>query len=65
MRVLRLVLLVVGLLAMLAGLVWMGQGSGIFPYPAESFMINQPPWITRGAVTALAGLVLVLLSRRL
>ena len=34
-----------GGLLVLIGLVWMGQGSGYFPYPAESFMIDQSPWI--------------------
>ncbi|CCM75283.1 hypothetical protein BN77_2447 [Rhizobium mesoamericanum STM3625] len=28
-------------LLILIGVVWMGQGSGYFPYPKESFMINQ------------------------
>ncbi|MBY5348900.1 hypothetical protein HFO96_16425 [Rhizobium leguminosarum] len=32
---------VVGLLMILLGLIWIAQGSGYFPYPASSFMINQ------------------------
>ena len=43
----------------------MAQGSGLFPYPAQSFMINQAPWIAYGAVLALAGLVAVAVSRRM
>lgn len=58
------VLLTAGGLAMLAGIIWMAQGSGYFPYPASSFMINQTPWIYYGAATALGGLIAVLLSRR-
>lgn len=48
----------------ITGLVWMGQGSGNFPYPASSFMIDQTPWIWWGLLMAVAGLVVVLLSRR-
>lgn len=58
------VLSVAGLLALLLGLVWMGQGSGFFPYPASSFMISQTPWIYRGGLLAVAGIVLLLIGRR-
>jgi hypothetical protein len=64
-RIVRRVLLVVGCLALLTGLVWVGQGSGVFPYPASSFMVNQLPWVTRGILLAIGGLLLVGLSRRL
>jgi hypothetical protein len=62
--ILRIVLLVVGCLMVLLGLVWIGQGSGYFPYPAESFMINQTPWIYWGLLLAVLGLVVIFLSRR-
>ena len=58
-------LLVVGILAVLVGLIWVGQGTGYFPYPAESFMINQMPWVYRGAGLAALGLIMVLVSRRI
>jgi hypothetical protein len=58
-------ILLVGLLAMLIGLIWVGQGTGYFPYPASSFMINQMPWFYGGAVLAVLGLVAVLVSRRM
>ena len=64
MRFTRTILLVVGLLMILLGVVWIGQGSGYFPYPASSFMINQTPWIYWGIVMAAAGLAIVMLSRR-
>lgn len=54
-----------GLLLISVGLVWAAQGSGYFPYPAESFMINQRPWILWGAITVACGLALLLWSRRL
>jgi len=60
----RHVLTAIGLAAVLIGLVWMGQGSGYFPYPASSFMIDQRPWIGYGAALAVVGVVLVAIGRR-
>lgn len=57
--------LVVGILAVLVGLIWVGQGTGYFPYPAESFMINQMPWVYWGVGLAALGLSAVLVSRRI
>lgn len=57
-------LTIAGVLLLLAGLVWAGQGSGYFPYPAESFMVGARPWIFYGLGTALVGLVLIVLARR-
>jgi hypothetical protein len=65
MRFIRPALLIFGALSVLAGLVWVGQGSGYFPYPASSFMIDQSPWIYRGGVLAVAGFCVILLARRL
>jgi hypothetical protein len=58
-------LLVVGILAVLVGVIWIGQGTGYFPYPAESFMINEMPWAYRGAVLAVVGVIAVAVSRRM
>jgi len=60
----RMLLLIVGVIFLLMGLVWMGQGSGYFPYPRSSFMIDQSPWITRGLMLAIAGAAIILISRR-
>ena len=60
----RLVLTVIGSLMVLLGLVWMGQGSGFFPYPAESFMINQTPWIYWGLLLTALGLIVLFVSRK-
>jgi hypothetical protein len=62
---LKTALLVIGILAVLVGLIWVGQGTGYFPYPAESFMINQTPWVYWGAGLAALGLIAVLVSRRI
>ena len=58
-------LLVVGILVLLCGLVWFAQGTGYFPYPASSFMINQTPWIYIGLAVAAAGVVVIFAARKL
>jgi hypothetical protein len=63
MSTLRWTILGVGILLLLMGVVWIGQGTGFFPYPKESFMIDQRPWALRGAMLAVVGLIVVLLSR--
>lgn len=65
MRIARIVLTIIGALMALIGLVWIGQGTGMFPYPASSFMINQTPWILRGTVVTVVGVALVWVARRL
>ncbi len=65
MNLARRALPIIGLLIALLGLIWMGQGSGIFPYPASSFMINQSPWIWRGAIALVVGLAIAWGARRL
>jgi len=53
--------LAAAVLAILLGVIWIGQGSGYFPYPSSSFMINEAGWIYRGALLAAVGLVAVVL----
>lgn len=65
MKIIRPVLSVIGALMILLGLVWIGQGSGYFPYPAASFMINQTPWIYWGLLLAVAGVIVFLIARKL
>ncbi len=60
----RTALLTIGVLAVLIGLVWIGQGTGYFPYPQSSFMISQIKWAYYGAGVGVIGLVLILLSQR-
>jgi hypothetical protein len=59
----RNVLLIVGIACVLMGLLWIGQGAGLVHWPASSFMIDQRPWIARGAILALAGAIIVAASR--
>ena len=65
MRALRTLLLAAGLIAIAMGILWIAQGSGVFPYPRSSFMIDQRPWVSRGAILAVVGLALTIFSRRL
>ena len=65
MKIAKTGLLVIGVLATVVGLIWMGQGAGYIRYPETSFMIDQSPWIWRGALVAMAGVIGVVVSRKL
>jgi len=56
---------VIGLLMVILGLIWIGQGSGYFPYPASSFMIAQTIWILWGSILTAVGIVVMVIISRL
>jgi hypothetical protein len=58
-------LLSVGVIAILVGIIWVGQGTGYFPYPSSSFMINDVAWAYYGAALSVLGLIAVAVSRRI
>jgi len=60
----RIPFLTLGLLALLIGLLWIGQGTGFVAWPRSSFMIRQVQWAYYGAALAVVGLVLMWLARR-
>ena len=60
----KTMMLVAGVFALLMGLLWIGQGTGMVHWPASSFMIDQRPWALRGIVLAIVGLVLIVFARR-
>ena len=60
----KTLIVVAGIIVSLMGLVWIGQGTGYFPYPARSFMINQTVWAYRGALLFVIGAALVWVGRR-
>ena len=60
----RTVASVIGVLAVLMGLLWIGQGLDIIHWPESSFMLDQRIWSIYGAVLSLAGIGLTLWSRR-
>jgi hypothetical protein len=51
-------------LLLVAGLLWIGQGTGVIKWPSESFMINQIQWAGYGAALAGFGLILIWQSKR-
>ena len=61
----RPALVVLGILALLMGLLWIGQGTGYVNWPQSSFMISQIQWAWYGAGLAAIGVVLIALGRRL
>jgi len=60
----KALLLLIGVLALAAGLLFTGQGLGYVRWLAESFMIGQTNWVYYGAAIAAAGLALIMVARR-
>ncbi len=54
-------LLVIGVIALIIGAIWIGQGSNVIP---GSFMTGSSMWLGIGVIVALVGLVLVVLGLR-
>lgn len=59
----RIGLTLAGLVLCLVGLVWVAQGTGYFPFPERSIMINQMPWAYRGAAVVALGVVVLFIGR--
>jgi hypothetical protein len=57
----RVALIVVGLIALVVGVVWVGQGLNLIP---GSFMTGSRTWLTAGLVVGVVGLVLLVLGIR-
>ena len=57
----RMLMTIVGVLLVLMGGVWILQGINILP---GSFMTGQTKWAVYGALTVVAGIVLIVLGRR-
>jgi hypothetical protein len=57
----RMLMMIVGVLLVLMGGVWILQGINVLP---GSFMTGQTKWAVYGALAAVAGIVLIVLSRR-
>jgi len=65
MAIVKTLLIIIGVLATLMGLLWIGQGTGVVRWPASSFMIDMSEWTIKGAGLAVVGLLLILLARRI
>jgi hypothetical protein len=57
--------LVLGMIALAAGLLFSLQGAGIVHWPPSSEMIDQRDWIERGIVVMLIGLALIATAWRI
>lgn len=64
MLAMRAPLLTIGILALLIGLLWVFQGTGLVNWPQSSFMINQIRWAWYGAGLSLVGLCLIVFAYR-
>jgi hypothetical protein len=59
--VMRIFSTLLGLLVILMGLIWIGQGLHIGPAAImQGFMVNNPQWALYGAILALLGVGLVI-----
>ena len=61
----KTVLSVIGALIAIAGLIWAAQGAGWFPYPRTSFMVDNSRWIYIGLGTAVVGVIIAAVARRI
>ena len=57
-------MMLVGVCAMAAGILFIGQGMGYVRWPATSFMIDERIWVFYGGAIAAVGLILILAARR-
>ena len=57
----RILLLVLGLVALVTGGVWIGQGANLIP---GSFMTGDRTWLAIGLVVAVVGVVLIAAALR-
>jgi hypothetical protein len=60
----KIVMLVIGVFALLMGLLWIGQGFGLVMWPSSSFMLEQKIWALWGTVLAAIGALLIWRARR-
>ena len=60
----KTVLLIFGVLALLMGLLWIGQGFGLVMWPSSSFMLEQKIWALWGSILALLGAIMIWRARR-
>lgn len=58
------ILRAIGILMVLMGLLWFGQGAGFIHWPESSFMLDQRPWIWRGLGLAVIGVAVTILAAR-
>ena len=65
MALVRLLMVVIGVAALLAGLLFTLQGLGIVHWPRSSFMIEDRSWAVRGGVLRVGGALMAWFGRGL
>jgi hypothetical protein len=60
----KIIMLIMGVLALLMGLLWIGQGFGLVMWPSSSFMLEQKVWALWGSLLAGIGALLIWRARR-
>lgn len=60
----KMLLRIIGIVLLLLGLLWAGQGAGIIDWPSDSFMLGASRWTIYGLIIAAIGLVLLALGVR-
>lgn len=63
-KFLRILVQSTGVLALLIGLLWMGQGLGMIKWPESSFMRDDIQWTWNGLFVVLGGLACIWFARR-
>jgi hypothetical protein len=64
MKFLRIGVLVIGILAIVMGLLWVGQGTGLIMWPKSSFMLADRTWARNGLLLAAVGAIVVWLASK-
>lgn len=57
----RIALITVGVIALILGAVWAGQGMNLIP---GSFMTGSRTWLSIGLILAVVGIILIVLGLR-
>jgi hypothetical protein len=60
----KTMMLIIGVFALLMGLLWIGQGFGLVMWPSSSFMLEQKVWALWGSLLAGIGALLIWRARR-
>jgi hypothetical protein len=60
----KLAALLAGIVMLVAGLLFMAQGSASVTWPSSSFMIGETQWVYYGGIIAILGILLITVVRR-
>ena len=60
----KILLVLIGVVAVAFGLLFVGQGLGYINWPSSSFMLRDVSWAYYGGAIAAVGLALIVVGRR-